>query len=219
MDDVRFANTTAREGRDPDVAASLSLIHADSLAASDRRTTYRSHHPADITLYAQWSCTSCCTVSFNANGGTGTMASQTANAGTALTANAFTPAAGFTFDGWATSANGTNAYANGAPYPFTANAALYARWVCKPFTVTATARRQTTGKVVVRYTSTSEVPMTTLIAKNSPYSGLTNSITRSENGGQIIVSLLDPNRLYSWTVTGTNTAGCSATSQPTTPNV
>ncbi len=216
---MRFADTTAREGRDPDVAAILSLIHADSLAASDRRTTYRSHHPADITLYAQWSCTSCCTVSFNANGGTGTMASQTANAGTALTANAFTPAAGFTFDGWATSANGTNAYANGAPYPFTANAALYARWVCKPFTVTATARRQTTGKVVVRYTSTSEVPMTTLIAKNSPYSGLTNSITRSDNGGQIIVSLLDPKKLYSWTVTGTNTAGCSATSQPTTPNV
>ncbi|MFZ4386519.1 MAG: InlB B-repeat-containing protein, partial [Chloroflexota bacterium] len=34
--------------------------------------------PADITLYAQWSCTSCFTVSFNANGGTATMASQTA---------------------------------------------------------------------------------------------------------------------------------------------
>jgi uncharacterized repeat protein (TIGR02543 family) len=158
------------------------------------------------------------TVTFNANGGENTMADQTANQLTPLKANEFTKT-GFAFDGWSTTLNGTNAYANGAPYPFTANATLYARWVCKPFTVTATARRQTTRSVVVRYTSTSEVPMTTLTAKNSPYSGFTKSITRSENGGQIIVNLLDPKKLYSWTMTGTNTAGCSATSQPTTPNV
>jgi hypothetical protein len=31
--------------------------------------------------------------------------------------------------------------------------------------------------------------------------------------------LLDPKKLYSWTMTGTNTAGCSATSEPTTPAV
>ena len=119
----------------------------------------------------------------------------------------------------ATSSSGDKVYADGFKYEFNENKALYARWVCKPFTITATARRQTTGKVVVRYTSTSEVPMTTLTARDSPYSGFTNSITRSENGGQIIVSLLDPKKLYSWTMTGTNTAGCSATSEPTTPAV
>jgi uncharacterized repeat protein (TIGR02543 family) len=175
----------------------------------------------DAMLFARWvAVTPVYTVSFDANGGDESIASQSATGPTLLTANnGAIKRTGFTFDGWATSASGTKAYANGAPYPFTANATLYARWVCKPFTVTATARRQTTGSVVVRYTSTSEVPMTTLTANNSPFSGFTKSITRSENGGQIIVNLLDPKKLYSWTMTGTNTAGCSATSQPTTPNV
>jgi uncharacterized repeat protein (TIGR02543 family) len=67
------------------------------------------------------------TVTFDANGGTGTMADQTASSATALTANAFTRA-GYTFAGWATSAGGAVAYANSASYPFTANATLYAQW-------------------------------------------------------------------------------------------
>ncbi len=45
---------------------------------------------ADITLYAQWTALPMRTVTFNANGGTGTMAPQTANVPTALTLNTFT---------------------------------------------------------------------------------------------------------------------------------
>ena len=41
------------------------------------------------------------TVTFNANGGTGTMSNQIANVPTALTANAFTRT-GYTFSGWNT---------------------------------------------------------------------------------------------------------------------
>jgi uncharacterized repeat protein (TIGR02543 family) len=68
------------------------------------------------------------TVTFDANGGTGTMANQTASVSTPLTANAFTRA-GFTFSGWNTAANGSGtAYADGANFPFTANATLYAQW-------------------------------------------------------------------------------------------
>ncbi len=68
-------------------------------------------------------------VTFNANGGTGTMANQTASAPTALTANAFTYA-NSTFLGWNTLANGTGtAYANSASFPFTANTTLYAQWI------------------------------------------------------------------------------------------
>ena len=68
------------------------------------------------------------TVTFNSNGGTGTMSTQVANVPTALTANAFTRT-GYTFSGWNTAAGGTGtAYANGATYSFAADITLYAQW-------------------------------------------------------------------------------------------
>ena len=51
---------------------------------------------ADVTLYAQWSTLPNHTVTFNANGGTGSMGPQTTNVPTALIANAFTHP-GYTF--------------------------------------------------------------------------------------------------------------------------
>ena len=80
------------------------------------------------------------TVTFNANGGSGSMASETASAPTALTANAFTRT-GYTFAGWNTAANGSGtSYANGATYPFSASATLYAQWTAAPsYTVTFNA--------------------------------------------------------------------------------
>ena len=47
---------------------------------------------ADATLYAQWSALPNHTVTFNSNGGTGSMGPQTTNVPTALIANAFTHA-------------------------------------------------------------------------------------------------------------------------------
>lgn len=71
------------------------------------------------------------TVTFNANGGSGTPVTQSASSQTALTSNSYTKA-GFTFGGWASSqanANaGTVAYANGANYAFTSSTTLYAIW-------------------------------------------------------------------------------------------
>ncbi|MEO9181076.1 MAG: InlB B-repeat-containing protein, partial [Acidimicrobiales bacterium] len=70
-------------------------------------------------------------VSFNANGGTGSMANETNSAPAALTPNSFTRS-GYTFKNWNTAANGTGtAYANGASYPFSASTTLYARWTRK----------------------------------------------------------------------------------------
>lgn len=67
------------------------------------------------------------TVTFNANGGSGTMADQTASSATALTTNAFTRT-GYTFAGWNTAAGGGGTtYANGASFPFTASTTLYAQ--------------------------------------------------------------------------------------------
>ena len=57
-------------------------------------------------------------MTFNANGGTGTMANETDTAPTALTTNTFTRT-GYTFAGWNTVAGGGGtAYADGATYPF-----------------------------------------------------------------------------------------------------
>jgi hypothetical protein len=69
-------------------------------------------------------------VHFDANGGTGSMSDETSPYGTAkaLTSNSFTKAS-YAFSGWNTLANGTGtAYADGASYPFTAVATLYAQW-------------------------------------------------------------------------------------------
>ena len=74
------------------------------------------------------SASSSYTVTFNSNGGSGAMADQSASAATALSANAFTRS-GYTFAGWNTAADGSGtAYADGASFPFSANATLYAQW-------------------------------------------------------------------------------------------
>lgn len=80
------------------------------------------------------------TVSFNANGGTGTMANQTItyNTATALTANTFTRT-GYTFQGWATSANGEKVYNNSASVTLTENTTLYALWTVNSYTITTNA--------------------------------------------------------------------------------
>ena len=82
------------------------------------------------------------TITFNANGGTGTMAPQQACSGETVTlsSNAFTYAGG-SFRGWATSSNGTVVYTNGAEVTVTGNLTLYAVWStnCTDRTATVSA--------------------------------------------------------------------------------
>lgn len=68
---------------------------------------------ATLTLYAVWT-TNTYTVSYNANGGSGSTVSgsHTYDAAKALTVNGFTRT-GFTFAGWAASAGGAAAYSDG----------------------------------------------------------------------------------------------------------
>ena len=90
---------------------------------------------ASVILYAQWLANSY-TVTFNANGGTGTMASETSSVPAALTTNIFTRT-GYTFTGWNTVQNGVGGapYADGASYPFTSSTTLYAQWSNAPYGV------------------------------------------------------------------------------------
>ncbi len=96
--------------------------------------------PSSFTLYAQW-VPNTNTVSFNANGGTGTMANQTiaTDASANLTANAFTHA-GYSFTSWNTAANGSGtSYSNGASYTMgTSSITLYAKWTANLNTITFT---------------------------------------------------------------------------------
>jgi uncharacterized repeat protein (TIGR02543 family) len=90
----------------------------------------------NLTLYAKWTANSY-TLSYNANGGSGTMADKIAYTDQVfnLAANTFTRT-GYTFAGWSTSANGAVAYADKASYTMPGvNTTLYAKWTGNPHTL------------------------------------------------------------------------------------
>jgi uncharacterized repeat protein (TIGR02543 family) len=103
------------------------------------------------------------TVTFNANGGSGTMTPQAANTSTALTLNTFTRA-NYNFAGWSTTPTGTVAYADGATYNFAADLTLYAQWTLLPLDVILSTTASNP-------TSVSPIPLT--ITFNQPVIGLT----------------------------------------------
>ena len=89
----------------------------------------------DTTLYAQW--TQNPVITFNANGGEGTMGTQTVkpNKATALTANTFTRA-DYDFAGWNTEADGTGtAYVDKAEITTDTDITLYAQWTLHKYHV------------------------------------------------------------------------------------
>jgi uncharacterized repeat protein (TIGR02543 family) len=105
-------------------------------------------------------------VIFDANGGTGTMATQAGLSSATLTPNSFTRS-GFTFTGWNTDSNGNGTpYADGATYPFTSNVLLFAQWTQSPATtvpaantpanVAPTTTAPTVGSVIENDATTSD---------------------------------------------------------------
>ena len=84
----------------------------------------------NTTLYAQWKKYVIYTITFNANGGSGTMSALTVKEGASqkLTANSFTRT-GYIFTGWNTKADGSGtSYTNGQTITPTSNLTLYAQW-------------------------------------------------------------------------------------------
>ena len=150
---------------------------------------------SNTTLYAIWTPNNN-TITFNANGGTGTMPAQTiATAATAtLSTNTFSYT-GFAFSGWNTLANGTGTtYANGASYTMgTTNVTLYAQWTS---------------------TSTNACPSSTSISPNTSQticqgiSANSLSITVTNSG-----SIGSPTNLYQWYYNTTNTNTISGATQ------
>ena len=106
---------------------------------------------ASTTLYAKWTLNSW-TVSYNANGGLGSVSSQTKYYGQALTlASSGYTRSYYTLDGWATSASGSKAYDLGASYTGNAALSLYAYWKINtpgaPSSVSASRNSDTSASV------------------------------------------------------------------------
>ena len=96
---------------------------------------------ATITLYAQWTANKY-TVAYNANGGTGTMTTDTVSYGTGYVTktNAFTRT-GYTFKGWNEKADGTgtdwtNWIGKSWTWTYTKNITLYAQWTENQYQLT-----------------------------------------------------------------------------------
>jgi hypothetical protein len=87
----------------------------------------------NVTQYAYWIANPV-TITFMANGGTGSMSVQNSVSGvTALNTNTFVAPAGKVFQGWTTTSNGATSgagfYAPGSNITLTGNITLYARWL------------------------------------------------------------------------------------------
>lgn len=119
-------------------------VSASTFLASSPPTTFDSARLA-VPLVGYVAQTK--TVTFDANGGEGNMASQVASSATALTSNSFARS-GFSFSGWNTLANGTGtAFADAASFAFATDQTLYAQWTAIPVVspVTADPKLAVTG--------------------------------------------------------------------------
>jgi len=112
-------------------------------SADGSGTSYAADAPielnGDITLYAQWTAKTY-TVTFDANGGDGTMQKQSMTYGVraALSANGFTKR-GYAFGGWALTSVGAAVYTDGQKVDGIEegnDVTLYAVWIKGSFTVT-----------------------------------------------------------------------------------
>ena len=129
-------------------------------------------------------------VTFDANGGSGSMSDQTVtyNTNTALSANSFTKT-GYDFAGWATSSDGSVVYANQGNVQLTAHTDLYAKWTAHNYTASNNIKHadgSTAGQYNVNYDATS-ISYTTAPSKTGYNleglyyeSGLSNKIVNND---------------------------------------
>ena len=90
------------------------------------------------TLYAKWTALPTLTVSFNANGGTGTVPAPiktTSDVGATLPEPGNLTRTGYIFAGWSLKPDGGGTYGPGLPVTITTNTTLYAIWAVPQVTV------------------------------------------------------------------------------------
>ena len=111
--------------------------YADKASVKNLTTT----NGGTVTLYAQWAANEY-TVTYNANGGIGTMGTDTVSYGTGYVtrSNAFTRT-GYTFKGWNEKADGTGTdwtswIGKSWTWTYTKNITLYAQWTANQYQLT-----------------------------------------------------------------------------------
>jgi uncharacterized repeat protein (TIGR02543 family) len=82
---------------------------------------------ADVTLYAKWAAGVTKTITFDNNGGSGSMSPQVAGTSVPINPNEFSRT-NYTFSGWKTAANTGFYYGDGSIYSFQEDTTLYAQW-------------------------------------------------------------------------------------------
>lgn len=110
-------------------------MQLDSACTSRSAFSWQSYANIPTTVLSQISIT------FDANGGTGSMAVQSINPNqaTSLTANTFNRT-GYTFAGWTTNANGTGtSYTNSQSVTINSDITIYAKWSANPQSITYAA--------------------------------------------------------------------------------
>lgn len=136
------------------------------------------------------------TVQFNSNGGTGSMSDQifTCDESQKLTANSFSRT-GYTFAGWATSANGSVAYTDQQLVNLSStnndNIPLYAQWTPTQYTITYNGLEGATHNNPTEYTIESETITFTAPSERVGYDFIgwnPASITKGSTGNKTITA-------------------------------
>jgi len=165
-----------------------------------------SYKPAsNVMLYAEWKEITAFTVTFNANGGSGTAPeSITADSGSTVTlpSNSGIKRSGYAFDGWNTKNDGTGTnYSAGSSLTLKADATLYAKWTASALTGTFTDSRD--GKTY-KYTTIGEQVW---MAENLNYDipGVASDVCYNNDSAYCDTY----GRLYSWTAAMSNLSASS----------
>ena len=123
---------------------------------------------SNTTLYAKWTAKTY-TVTYNTNGGTGSVSSQTKTYGVTLTLRTYSGTkTGYNFLGWAESATATSAaYSAGGSFTKNADTTLYAVWSANSYAVTYYGNATGATNVPAAQTKTHGVNLTLTTSKPS----------------------------------------------------
>ena len=159
------------------------------------------------------------TVSYNANGGSGTPDSQNKYQDVALTLSGTKPTrSGYTFLGWATSSDATSAqYAAGAQYTANASVTLYAVWQANPVSVTGVTLDKTSLTLHHNGSGqTSEKLIATVIPSNATnqsvvWSSSNSNIAKVDSSGNVTAVSGGTATITATTSDGGYKANCTVT--------
>lgn len=133
---------------------------------------------ANVTLTAKWNTK--VTVSYSANGGDTTPASQTIGQGASITLATAPTKTGYTFKGWS---DGTTTYSAGASYTVNANVTMIAQWTVNSYNIKASSLSN--ASFTVKYNGNTEVISNTSTTVSVPYgTSVTITVSYTESSSQ-----------------------------------